>query len=109
MNFIEQIIMEDFFITPNEIYNKIITELWNDMDTTPEYPIGFAQAFMLDQTYVRKGGNFWLNAFGRPEENKVFEHESKKYVATNCGIFTFTIIPIDMADQIPINQLESSV
>jgi len=108
MNFIEKLVMENFFITPNEIFHKIITELWKDLDISEEYPIGFNQANLIDQTYVRKGGNYWLDAFNRPDENCVFDFESQKYIAVNCGIFTFKLVSIDDLDQSEIDDLDQS-
>ena len=101
-SFIENLIMEDFLITPNEIYDNIIKNLWKDLDLqlniTNKYPISYSEAYSIDQSYSRKGGNFWLDAFGRPVENSVFEHDSQKYIAKDCGIFTFKLVLFDEQD-----------
>lgn len=82
-------------MTPNEIYDQIITVLWKDIDISEDFPIHFHQAQLIDNFFVGKSGGYWLSAFNRPAENSVFEIEGEQFIANKCGIFTFNFKPIN--------------
>lgn len=109
VNFVSTLFNSSNLMTPNLIHEKIINELWKNINTSEEYPIDFKQANHLDETFFGKGGTFWLDAFGRPDENSVFVHESKNYIAKNCGIFTFDLTSVDEFDSSNIDDLESTI
>ena len=49
----------------------------------------------MDLKFFNKGGLYWLDAFGRPTPGSKISNMGSQFVATNCGIFTFQLVPVE--------------
>lgn len=47
--------------------------------------------FLIDKQFLNKGGNEWLKKFNFPSEGETVSVLGTKYIATDVGIFTFSL------------------
>jgi len=89
-NYINQLIQSQPELSPNDIYNRLKLDGLLRLNSD-QYLIDFEQATILDKTFFGTSGNYWLDAYSRPDEGIIFTKDNCKYRAFNCGIFTCNI------------------
>ena len=56
-----------------------------------DHILTFKDCYEIDQKFTGKGGNFWLKAYNNPKEGDIINLSGQKFVATNVGLFTFSL------------------
>ena len=56
-----------------------------------DHILTFKDCYEIDQKFTGKGGNFWLKAYNNPKEGDTINLSGQKFVATNVGLFTFSL------------------
>jgi hypothetical protein len=70
-----------------------------------DHILTFQDCYEIDQKFTGKGGNFWLKAYNNPKEGDIINLSKQKCVATNVGLFTFSL---EIKEEITENQEEST-
>ena len=97
-----------FYIDENiELYGKVIQNIYKAITTLTnqirilnltkkmyynvDNILTLEDCFLIDKQFVQKGGKEWLKTYNYPTEGDKVMVVCKEYIATDVGIFTFSL------------------
>ena len=103
--------IQDIFEAITVLTNQIrILNHTKTMYYDVDHILTFKDCYEIDQKFTKKGGTHWLKAYKFPKEGDIIDESGQKFVATNVGIFTFSLETMENKEETTIeNQEETTI